>query len=184
MIQTDPFDGVLRDDRLHLQPLEPHHAESLFDGLQNPRLYDFIDDQPPITIEALRARYVRLARRRSPDGSEIWLNWAVWSADETRFIGYVQATVTPDERAVIAYVLFPDAWGKGYAKAAVTLMMSHLAAIRPNLDFHAYADVRNRRSIALLDALGFRRIAVRKDAGTIRGMASDEAEFSMVRSCP
>jgi len=174
-------DEVLRGNQLELQPLEPRHAVVLFDGLQDQRLYDFIADQPPVSVEALRARYMRLAGRRSPDDSQIWLNWAVWSDDEARFIGYVQATILPDTRAVVAYVLFPDAWGKGYAFEAVGLMIAYLRTAQPDLEIGAYVDVRNGRSIALLGRLGFTCIAVKKDAELVGEISTDEAEFRLGR---
>ena len=54
--------------RLRLEPIEPHHADALFEGLQSERLYEFIADSPPVSLDALRQRYARLALRRSPDG--------------------------------------------------------------------------------------------------------------------
>jgi hypothetical protein len=63
--------------RLVLEPLEARHAAALFEGLQCPRLYEFTEDEPPQNLDVLRARYVMLSQRRSPDGAEIWLNWVV-----------------------------------------------------------------------------------------------------------
>src|SRR5688572_33463871 len=87
---------LLDTARLRLEPLEPGHAAMLFEGLRDDRLYDLIDEDPPASVEALRARYEVLARRRSPDGRQAWLNWAVWSNPEARYVGYVQATVEAD----------------------------------------------------------------------------------------
>lgn len=143
--------------RLCLEPLEPYHAELLFDGLQNASIYDFIEDVPPQSVESLRERYTVLAHRQSPDGTEIWFNWAVWSLVEKCYVGYVQATITVNNNAIVAYVFFPDSWGKGYAREAVTCMINYLVETYLNLDFSAYVDVQNHRSIALLDNLGFVR---------------------------
>jgi hypothetical protein len=40
--------------------------------LADPRIYDYIDAEPS---EGLAARYRQLETRRSPDGTERWLNW-------------------------------------------------------------------------------------------------------------
>lgn len=117
---------MLETMRLTLVPLQAAHAALLFEGLRDESLYDFIGDEPPDSVESLRARYERLAGGKSPDGTEAWLNWAVWVLQESRYVGYVQATVKPGNVAEIAYVLFRAAWGKGYAREAVTAMTTHL----------------------------------------------------------
>ncbi|MEH2286891.1 hypothetical protein [Nostoc sp.] len=42
--------------RLCLEPLEPDHAELLFDGLQSASIYKFIEDVPPQSVQSLRDR--------------------------------------------------------------------------------------------------------------------------------
>ncbi len=157
--------------RLCLEPLEPDHAELLFDGLQNASIYDFIEDVPPQSVESLCDRYIMLARRQSPDGTEIWLNWAVWSFVEKCYVGYVQATITLKKSAIIAYVFFPNSWGKGYAREAVTRMINYLVETYQNLDFCADVDLQNHRSIALLHNLGFVRSTV------FQNVESNQDEF-------
>jgi ribosomal-protein-alanine N-acetyltransferase len=159
--------------RLELEPLAGDHAERLWEGLRDERLYEFLDEEPPVSLAALRERYEVLARGRSRDGREIWLNWAVRVRDLDRYAGYVQATVTPPDVASIAYVLFPEFWGKGYAREAVEAMNAHLAAHYGARDLRATVDVRNARSIALLERLGFSRSAT----GPGPGLTADEAEY-------
>lgn len=158
--------------RLCLEPLEPYHAELLFDGLQSNSIYDFIEDVPPRSMESLRDRYMVLARRQSPDETEIWLNWAVWSFVEKFYIGYVQATITIDNSAIIGYVFFPNFWGEGYAREAVKYMINYLVETYQNIDFCAYVDVKNHRSIALLHHLGF------VPSAFLQNIESNQDEFS------
>ena len=157
----------LSTERLVLEPLEARHAEPLFEGLRDERIYDFLDEDPPESLEALRERYAYLARRQSPDGREAWLNWAVRVRELDRYAGYVQATVPPTGVALIAYVLFPPFWGEGYAREAVEAMNAHLAAHYAVRELRATVDARNARSIALLEKLGFTRT----------GQSGDEAEY-------
>ena len=55
---------------------------------------------PPDDVEVLRERFERWEQRRSPDGAELWLNWAVRLREERRAIGVLQATVADDETAI------------------------------------------------------------------------------------
>src|SRR6202171_4399454 len=66
--------------------------------------------------EALATRYQRLSSRRSPDGQQVWLNWAMSWRNEDRYVGTLQATISPDAAAYLAYILFPAFWRQGYAK--------------------------------------------------------------------
>ncbi|HZM05031.1 MAG TPA: GNAT family N-acetyltransferase, partial [Candidatus Saccharimonadales bacterium] len=141
-----PNSHSMLTERLELELLAPEHAEALFDGLSDKRLYTFIDDEPPISLEALRQRYERLAMRRSPDGLETWLNWAVCTLQPREYIGYVQATIKSDNWALIAFVLFYGFWGKGYGQEAVTAMLQELKKTHSISNFSAFVDPRNRRS--------------------------------------
>ncbi len=148
--------------------------------MRHEALYEFIGEGPPESIETLEARYRRLATRRSPDGLEAWLNWALWSPPEARHVGWLQATVHPDHSAHIAYVLFREDWGQGYAREAVMALLDHLRNDWCVTELRATVDTRNRRSIALLEALGFARGEVRVGAEEIRGVLADEVEYSWV----
>jgi len=161
-----------------LEPLVPAHAGELLAGLQDPELYEFIADTPPVSVEALRARYERLAARRSPDGRQQWLNWAIWSGADRAYVGYVQATVEAGN-AQVAYVVFRPFWGRGHGRDAVAEMMRLLRAEFGVRRFSARVDVRNQRSRALLEALGFQCVAIHPEAEVIRGQPSDDAEYRL-----
>jgi ribosomal-protein-alanine N-acetyltransferase len=171
----DPIDTA----RLRLEPLERAHAEALFAGLADARVYRFIADGPPADVETLRSRYARWETRQSPDGRERWLNWALFLPAERRYIGHLQATVYADGEADVAYVLRADAWGHGYAREATRAMIAWLRAHQRVGVVRATVDTRNRASIALLEALGFGRVAVRVAAEWIQGVCTDEAEYRL-----
>src|SRR5207249_10821249 len=95
------------------------------------------------------------------------------------YVGYVQATVHHDRSAEVAYVVFREFWGLGYAWEAVMALIEHLRDHWGVLRVRATVDTRNRRSIALLEALGFERGALRKDAEMIHGFLADEFEYSL-----
>lgn len=139
--------------RLVLEPLVAGHAEEMFAALADPALYEY-ENEPPESLEWLRARYRKLESRQSPDGSQAWLNWVVRVRGE-RAMGFVQATVYPEGWADVAYVLASAHWGRGYAAEAVAAMMDELAESYGVTRCEAVYKSANRRSRRLLDRLGF-----------------------------
>jgi RimJ/RimL family protein N-acetyltransferase len=130
---------------------------------------------PPASVEAL-------ARQASPDGAEIWLNWAIGAAHGASFAGYVQATVRPARAAAsIACLVFPDQWRRGVATEAVGAVVTHLFARYPIGRIDAEIDARNRASIALVEALGFARSGLTRAADTFKGAVSDEYGHTLIR---
>jgi [ribosomal protein S5]-alanine N-acetyltransferase len=77
LADTPEVEKTLETERLLLEPLLPQHATLLFEGLADARLYRFIPRNPPESVEALETRYRKLSSRRSADGSEAWLNFAM-----------------------------------------------------------------------------------------------------------
>jgi RimJ/RimL family protein N-acetyltransferase len=128
----DPLAGIpvqettLETERLLLEPLLPEHATLLIEGLADERLYRFIPTDAPESTEALETRYRKLSSRRSPDGSEVWLNFAMPLREGTTpedgavpratHVGTLEATVFPDRSAYIAYTVFVPSWHHGYAR--------------------------------------------------------------------
>lgn len=164
---------TLHTRRLRLEPLEERHAAALYAELRDDALYEFTGDHAPESLEALAWRYRQLETRTSPDGREAWLNWALWSLRDAAYVGLIQATVHPDRTASVAYVLFSEAWSRGYAREATTALIDALSLEWGVREMWAAVDVRHRRSIALLEELGFLRM-VRRHAGFVHDAPSDE----------
>ncbi|HKS22663.1 MAG TPA: GNAT family N-acetyltransferase [Thermoanaerobaculia bacterium] len=129
-----------------LEPLTVAHAPAMFSLLSDLALY------APPSLEHLQRVYAQLETRRSPDGTEEWLNWIVLRDGEV--IGFVQATIYTDRSANVAYVFGRSHWGHGYAIEAVTAMLAQLDGCK----FFATVDAGNARSIRLLERLGFRHV--------------------------
>ena len=136
-----------------LEPQLASHAAELYAVIGDPALYEFIDTKEPASEAALRERLARLESRLSPDGTEHWLNWVVRNAAGV-VVGYVQATVTPDKSAEIAYVLGRAHWRKGYAGAACAAMIDELRETYGVTRLTATLDPANAASLALLRKLG------------------------------
>ena len=139
---------------LTLEPLHTSHAEAMFEVLSDQAIYRYLDYSPPASVEYLRDLYARLEARRSPDGSEAWLNWVIRARDHP-LMGYVQATVASNRSAHVAYVLASKYWGHGYAQRAMQPMLQHLATAYDVDRCLATVEAENRRSIRLLERLGF-----------------------------
>ena len=145
---------TLSTERLVMEPLEERHAASLWLILADPSLYQFTDEAPPKDLLWLQQRYQKLSVRKSPDGRQHWLNWAIRLGDD-QFIGYIQATLASAGTARIAYMLAKAIWGKGFAREAVGAMLLHLNLEWAVTTVTAQVDARNVRSIRLLESLGF-----------------------------
>jgi RimJ/RimL family protein N-acetyltransferase len=160
---------VVESDVVRLEPQTAEHAQEMFLILGDPAIYEH-ENEPPPSVEWLRARFRALESRSSPDGTEHWLNWVV-RQPASGLIGYVQATVAPDGGAAIAYVLNSRYWGKGLASAAVALMVVELLASYDVRTLSAVLKRANLRSRGLLERLRFsvapedlrRKLAVEPD---------------------
>lgn len=144
---------TLSTPRLKLEPLVVAHAAEMFAVLSDPAIYEF-ENAPPDSEAALAARYARLERRRSPEGHQAWLNWAV-RLPGGALAGYVQATVLPDGIALVAYELGSRHWRQGIGSAAVTAVLDELRRVHAVGIFAAVLKTKNHRSLGLLRKLGF-----------------------------
>jgi [ribosomal protein S5]-alanine N-acetyltransferase len=172
----------LETPRLLLEPILPAHAPVLYESMQEERLYRFIPQDPPETLEALTDRYDFLSARRSPDGREAWLNWAVRERDSGDYAGTLETTVYPEATAIIAYMVFVPFQRRGFAAEACERLLEHLfEGYRVNM-VAAEIDTRNAASIALVESLGFERVGFQKDADHFKGATSDEYRYEIKNS--
>jgi|SRR5579883_1743414 len=147
---------MLYGERVVLHPLRAEHAAVLFPILSDDELWRFAPRPRSKSVAEMRDAFARLESRRSKDGREYWLNWAIEEKITKNVIGFVQATV--DEaisEAGIAYILARSSWGAGLASDAVSAMLVHLKAIGVPA-FFATVDSANLRSTRLLESFGFR----------------------------
>jgi RimJ/RimL family protein N-acetyltransferase len=144
---------TLYAEPLTLEPQTATHAEEMFRVLSDPAIYEY-ENEPPASIEALRARFTKLESRRSGDGREQWLNWVI-RMDGDGLIGYVQATVHPDATASVAYEMASAHWGRGLGRRATEAMLEELVDHYGVAKIFGVAKQRNFRSLRLLERLGF-----------------------------
>ena len=169
----------LETRRLLLEPLMPAHAPRLHEQLQDERLYQFIPQDPPTSLQALEARYGALSSRRSPDGREAWLNWAVCERRSGEYAGTLEATVHENLTATIAYTVFVPYQRRGLAAEACGRLLEHLFEDYRVSLAAAEIDTRNAASMALVESLGFERVAFHEDADHFKGSPSDEYRYEL-----
>jgi [ribosomal protein S5]-alanine N-acetyltransferase len=182
-------EATLETERLVLEPLLPEHVPLLLEGLADERLYRFIPTDAPESAEALETRYRKLSSRRSPDGSEVWLNFAMRLREGTTpedgavpratYVGTLEATVFPDRSAYIAYTLFVPSWHHGYAREGCARMLGHLVEDYKVRVVVAEIDTRNAASVSLAEALGFERVGTTLGADHFKGSVSDEHRYEL-----
>jgi hypothetical protein len=79
---------MIETQRLRCEPVRIEHAETMYPVLLDPRIYAYLPERPPVSIDALRRRYEVLSAGKSPDGSEHWLNWMLFLRATGEAIGY------------------------------------------------------------------------------------------------
>jgi len=130
----------------------------MFPLLSDPRVCEFIQHEPPASVEFLLERYRRIETRYSSDDAPQWLNWIIQPLEGDACMGFIQATIHTPTSAAFAFLLGPAYWGCGIAHEAALSTLHALFTDYAISSLFAMADKRNARSIALLTRLGFQHI--------------------------
>lgn len=161
--------------RTRIEPLEEGHAPELFQALRDPRIYEFLPEDPPASEAVLRARIQRWARGPGTATHERWFNWAIRLTAERAVAGSLQSTVDRNERrASVAYLLAPRFWGQGIAHEALAPLLAWLRSREDVSEVVAVVDSRNVRSLNLVRRLGFEPVRTVRHADFFKGSWSDE----------
>lgn len=151
----------LQGQRLLLVPLTVEAAADMVPVLASPSLYEHIGGSPP-SLSELTTRYERQVAGPGT-AHEAWLNWIV--RDEDGAVGYVQATVRHrghEVEAEVAWVVRPEAQGRGVATDAASVMIEHLLAHGVSNVTAKIADA-NAASTSVARRLGMHRTDVERD---------------------
>jgi [ribosomal protein S5]-alanine N-acetyltransferase len=179
LADTPKEEKALETERLLLEPLLPEHATLLFESLADECLYRFIPQDAPESVEALEARYRKLSSRRSPDGSEVWLNFAMRLRERATYLGTLEVTVFADRSAYLAYTVFVPFWRRGYAREGCARVLRHLVEDHGVRIVTAEMDTRNAASAALAESLGFERVGTTLGADHFKDSVSDEHRYEL-----
>ncbi len=142
--------------RLILEPLKSQHATEMVAALAAPELYAFTGGEPP-TEDILRSHYQRQAVGHSPASDAGWLNWIIRVKATQATVGYVQATLTIEDDALIAYAAWlvtPSAQHGGIATEAARTMLAWLLNQRV-VGVRAFIHPHHQASARVARRLGF-----------------------------
>jgi ribosomal-protein-alanine N-acetyltransferase len=168
----------LKTERLIIEPLKGSHAPALYSLFQDQVIYDYIPQLPPDNVQTLQDRYQKLENTESPDGKELWLNWAIRLKNEPVYIGRFEATVIKAEKmAFIAYLLSVDFWNKGYATEACHAVLNELKNSFHVQTVKVILDQRNKGSIRVLEKCGFTLVSTQENAEFFKNSWSTEHTF-------
>lgn len=146
----------MKTARMAIEVLRPLHAEVLFADARDERIYTYIPEPRPESVDALRARYEELAAGARPGSKERWLNWVMFETTGGAPVGLLQATVLFEERrSYVAYTVFPRYWKQGYATEGLAWLLDHLRTHEAVELVEAHVDVRNEASRGVVQRLGF-----------------------------
>lgn len=135
--------------------LEARHGAELFPALCDPRVYEWIDSDPPQDVEALEKLYAEIARGPRPEiANQTWRDVCVKRQDTGLAIGRLEST-TIDRRAEVGYFFSPHQWSHGYASEALRWYQRWLIRELGVTEFWACINPGNERSIRLVRRLGY-----------------------------
>lgn len=136
--------------RLAMRAQRIDDATALHEAYRDAELMRYWSSAPHATIEE-SAAYLT-----PPVDHDQWRGWSITLLGDDRAIGTLGASTRRVGVAEIGYLLVRSAWGRGYAREAVTGLIDLLFA-EGNRRVFADADPDNVASIGLLESLGFQR---------------------------
>lgn len=176
-LQGDFFQTPLMTPRLVLEPITAGHAEEMWRLFDDPELHRFVPYEP-LTLEKQRERCARWEARRSPDGQELWLNWAGRDKGTNEVVAHFQAGVKADAPASVGYLVARPFQRKGYAFDGLKAVFTYLRDDLGVREVKAWVDTRNVASHRLAQKLGMVNVETIKDADFFKGATSDEFVFA------
>jgi [ribosomal protein S5]-alanine N-acetyltransferase len=143
---------VIRTERLLLRPAEPGDLEAFHAILCDPAATAFWSTPPHRSLDETRDWLGAMIACDPQSGEDFAVEL------DGRVIGKAGLYRFPE----IGFIFHPGCWGRGLATEAIRPILDRSFA-RHALDrVTADVDPRNRRSLALLERLGFRRIGTRE----------------------
>jgi RimJ/RimL family protein N-acetyltransferase len=145
---------TLRTNRLDLIPITSALAPEMFQVLNDPVLYEYMTGSPPADVATLARQYELWEGLRSPDESELWLNWALRQKGNKQLVGHLQAGVLSDHAAV-AWFLGVRWQHLGYATEAAKEVVDLLLRLGVR-EIRASINPIHTASIRVAERLGLR----------------------------
>jgi len=172
------FEPILTE-RLFIRKLETNDAQDFFKYRSLPEVYEFQSFKPKNTKD-IEGFFEMLSEL--PNTRNTWFQLAVCVKDENKLIGDIGVHfLEDDEQTEIGYTLNPDFQGLGYAKEAVTAVISYLFMVLGKHRIIASVDPDNEKSISLLERIGMRKEAHFVKSINFNGIWSDDCIYALLR---
>jgi RimJ/RimL family protein N-acetyltransferase len=140
-----PKIDLLESSLLLLEPRKEAHAIELYDSFCEKDLYHFLKRDVPPSREWLAKGFKELERLTSPDGKELWLGWVGREKNSSKPVGTFEITLV-DGEGFVAYTVFKDFWGHGYAAEASQSLIDYVSSQYQVKRFIIEMDTRNYAS--------------------------------------
>ena len=164
---------------LVFETLQEHHAIELHDALLDPRLYPFIPEDPPRSLERLQAAF-REFQAGAPAGSgEVWLNWVIRDGSTNACIGTLQASRLASGQLWVGYKIIPPWWSRGVATAGLRWLLDELQSRFPGVPVLASVDTRNVASVRVLQKCAFDLL--RREDAELHGEKTEDFIYGLSR---
>lgn len=169
----------MESERLVLETRKESHASELYELFCEKDLYHFMKRDVPPSMEWLASGFKELERLTYPDGKELWLGWVGKEKQSQSPVGVFEITIA-DGEAFIAYTVFKNYWGSGYAVEASQALINYISKKFAVLRFVIEMDTRNRSSMKVAEKLGFDFVRVINNATFLKNFVSHEFQFQKV----
>jgi [ribosomal protein S5]-alanine N-acetyltransferase len=166
-------------DSFDIEPLEERHAAEMHDALLDPRLYPFIPENPPASVEHLQALFRRFIAGPPAGSGEVWLNWVIRDRSSKACIGTLQATYFASGELWAGYKVIPPWWRRGVATAGVRWLLDELQGRFPRVPVLASVDTRNTASVRVLEKCGFELL--RREGAELHGEKTEDFVYCLKR---
>jgi [ribosomal protein S5]-alanine N-acetyltransferase len=141
-------------DRLRLEPIGVGHAEDLWHLFADPAVAEWYGGV--WTLEMAQREATSMASAWKADGVHNWMAYLRWSGALVGRGGLSRIHLAGQERLEIGWALLRPFWGQGYAteigRAGLAFAFEELGAD----EVISFTEVRNARSRAVMERLGFR----------------------------
>jgi len=171
-----------RSNRLILRQFSQQDVDSFFLYRSSPEVAKFQSWENYQYHDA--EVFVRKQSKNVPDQPGTWFQFAIALVETNHLIGDCALhTLLNEPRIVeIGFTLAEEYQGKGYASEAVRALLSYAFNSLGKHKVIAFTDVRNEKSIRLLERVGMRREGHLLENYMSKGQWVDEYQYSLLQS--
>ncbi|CQR55876.1 GNAT family N-acetyltransferase [Paenibacillus riograndensis] len=169
-------------DRLVIRQFGLQDTESFYKYRANPAVAQF-QSWENYTYEDAES-FVSKQMDHTPGQPGTWFQFAIVSADSDQLIGDCALHTLLDEPRIVelGFTLAPDHQGNGYIHEALEAILNYIFRMLGKHKAIAFTDVRNEKSIRVLERLGMRREGHLLQNYMSKGKWVDEYQYAVLQS--